>query len=234
MKRKKNIVLSLLLVSLLFFPLDSPGGVLPSLKDKLRESLGDLIPLRVVVDDVRVVGGDPALASSGGGQILSLEPIRFIPPSRALYSVLVRGRRGKVGHLTVEVKYDTVVTAYVTARAISRGEILREGDIYPLPQRSSRLPAGSVTDLSRILGKRVKRNLSQGVVIRTSHLEDGTLVKRGRKVRIVVRGDGVLLTATGKLMKKGRVGETVTVLCEETRRKVTGLLVSPETVVVTL
>ncbi len=234
MRRDREYILLVFVVAVsLLFPAVSRGMVDSRLKAEILKSLKEVVPLKVVIDDVKVVGGDPAYSASIE-KVISVEPVRFVPPSRAVYSAVVEDEAGKRRTLVCDVKYDTLVKVFVSSRPLSRGTMITKKDFYALPQRASRVPVGSVTDPSELLGKRLKTSIGKGVVFRTRYLEDGVTVKRGQKVKIEIRGGSVVITAPGKLSERGKIGEVVRVFCEFSRKELSGILVSPRKVLVTL
>ena len=55
-------------------------------------------------------------------------------------------------------------------------------------------------------------------------------VKRGQKVNVIVSGENIVISAKGTLRSDTMIGETANVLCDLTRKEVSGVLVSPSLV----
>jgi flagella basal body P-ring formation protein FlgA len=98
----------------------------------------------------------------------------------------------------------------------------------------SQLPAGYLTSLDQALGLVVKRPLSAGSVIYSSHLDKPVLIKRGTTVIITAAYGGVEATAPGIAQNNGRDGQFISVRNTATGRLITARVVDKERVQVAL
>ncbi len=78
-----------------------------------------------------------------------------------------------------------------------------------------------------------RRMLHAGQTVRGDDVRRPVLVTKGQTVTMLFRAPGVELTAMGRAMGEGGVGETVTVQNPVSFRMITGSITGPGTVVAT-
>ena len=128
--------------------------------------------------------------------------------------------------VTIEVMVD-VVTA---ARSIGRYQPITENDISVQKMDLAELPSDVVTQPESVLGKRAKRSIRNGSVLKNSLIEFPPLVKRGDMVTIVAETSGMKLTALGEVKKKGRFGERIPVINFDSNKVIFAIVQDSQTV----
>ncbi|MBV8979126.1 MAG: flagellar basal body P-ring formation protein FlgA [Alphaproteobacteria bacterium] len=119
---------------------------------------------------------------------------------------------------------DSGVRIVVPARDIARGETISETDLtYAFVAPENALP-GTVSGMDTLLGKQTRRVLRAGESVRADDVRQPILVAKGQTVTMVFEAPGVVLTATGKAMSEGGLGESVTVLNPVSYRQVTAIV----------
>jgi flagellar basal body P-ring formation protein FlgA len=100
----------------------------------------------------------------------------------------------------------------VPARDIMRGEIISDSDltVQNAPEGSTR--SDLVTSVRDLSGMEARRYLHAGEPVLTSDVRHPILVVKGTTVTMIFSAPGIELTAIGKAMSEGGMGETVTVL----------------------
>lgn len=206
------------------------GGVMPVLEEALRTELVQTVSPDVELMGVRIVKGGESLSPEARYSVTGLSMTGYSGSNRPLFLVSLMNRKRETAAVTVEASFDILREAFVPSRRLSAGTVLTEGDFYAVKQKSSRLPAGAVTDRGALEGKIVKTALGQGVIIKTDHLTSHISVKRGQRVDIVVEGTSVVLSTKGVLKGDAVVGGTARVVCDNSRKEVSGILIAPQTV----
>jgi len=115
----------------------------------------------------------------------------------------------------------------VTARPLMKGDVLTQDDYYAVRQKLSKLPLGAITDKNEVEGKILKVSLTDGVILRSNVVASSLTVKRGKKVNVLVEGENIVISAKGTLRSDTEVGETTNILCDLTKKEISGVLVSP-------
>lgn len=110
----------------------------------------------------------------------------------------------------------------VPAHDIMRGETISESDLTYQSVSGDRPDA--VTSLGEISGMQARRFLHAGEPVRADDVKKPVLVAKGTTVTMIFEVPGITLTATGKAMSEGGMGETVTVLNPVSYRQISAVV----------
>ena len=125
---------------------------------------------------------------------------------------------------------DTGVRIVVPSRDIARGETLGESDLaYEFVAANAIMP-GTATAMDSIVGQQTRRVLRAGQSMRNDDVRSPILVSKGTTVTMIFDAPGVTLTATGRAMSEGGVGDTVTVQNPASYRQISAVVTGPGTV----
>jgi flagellar basal body P-ring formation protein FlgA len=109
----------------------------------------------------------------------------------------------------------------VPARAIARGQTIGDSDLaYQMVDAQSVQP-GIVTSMDDLDGMEARRVLRAGEPVRPDDIRKPILVTKGATVTMTFNAPGIMLTAVGKAMTEGGMGESVTVLNPVSYRQIT-------------
>lgn len=215
-------------------------GLMNNIRQAIVKELGNTVSGEVEIDRMRIIRGSGNLQNIEDYQVVSVVMNGYSGRNRAVFLVHLTNRllnrnlspKSAIRERTisVEVSYDLLVDAFVTARPITRGETLRDNDFYAVRQRSSRLPVGALLRSQDIIGKSLKTNIGQGVVLRANHLTDEQIVRRGQRVNVVLEGSSIVITTQGVLRGNTAIGNVANVLTDNSRKEISGILVSEDTV----
>lgn len=118
------------------------------------------------------------------------------------------------------------VEAAVLSRTLNRGEIIKPSDVT-LERRPKAELAGEYVGTEAAVGFAAKRPLHAGAVLRSGDLMKAEVVQRNEPVTIAYEVPGVLLTARGKALESGAVGDVVSVLNIQSNRTVQTTVTGP-------
>jgi flagella basal body P-ring formation protein FlgA len=111
-------------------------------------------------------------------------------------------------------------TVVVAARALSSGDLITRGDV-----RLAQIPdAGGVSDLDAVLGQEARVTLYAGRPIRPGDIGPPTLVERNELVLLRYRRGPLLITAEGRALGQGSVGDRIRAMNMTSRQPVTGVV----------
>jgi len=179
---------------------------------------------------------------------LTISADRTLPKGRATYRVLpprhmrslatvplsivfdVDGRFQKTIRATVRVA--ALAPVVVAARPIGRLKPISNEDLKMEKMNLAELPTGTMTDADDIIGKRARRNIDAGDILRPDLIEMPPLVKRGDMVVIVAESEGIKVTATGEVKSDGLRGEQVKVVNLDSNKRFSARVVDKKTVMV--
>jgi len=104
-------------------------------------------------------------------------------------------------------------TTPVLVRRIERGETLSAADFETRPGAL----AGALTP-AQAAGREAVRVLGAGTPVRAGDVVPPRLVRRGEPVTVAWRAGGLLITAAGRALSSGGLGEPVRVVTSATNR----------------
>jgi flagella basal body P-ring formation protein FlgA len=119
-----------------------------------------------------------------------------------------------------------VLAQPVAAGAVIGADDLREwaaGD--PPPMRGALAAAN-------IVGRAAARRLAAGMVVREGDVRAPQVIQRGEPVTIVLRSGALTISTQGQALNAAGLGEPVRVMCDPTKRTLSGRAEAPGRVVV--
>ena len=125
---------------------------------------------------------------------------------------------------------DTGVRIVVPTHDIARGETIAESDLAYQLVTATNVMSGTATSIDALVGMQTRRVLRAGESLRTDDVRRPILVTKGATVTMVFEVPGVTLTAMGRAMSEGGVGDTVTVLNPASYRQISAVVTGPGTV----
>lgn len=123
--------------------------------------------------------------------------------------------------------------ALVATRPLSRGDVLRDGDVAIERRPKVELQGDNMRDVAGAIGMEVRQSLRPGQVVRATDLAKPLLVKRGEPVMLLYEVPGIVLTARGKAEENGAIGDVVNITNVQTKRVIQGVVTGPAQVKVT-
>jgi flagella basal body P-ring formation protein FlgA len=125
------------------------------------------------------------------------------------------------------------VEVVTLARAITRGETIRESDILieRLPRADVQTDALSKAEF--VINQAARRSLRAGQTMRAADLMKPQIISRDDGVTIIFKTSTITLTLRGKALGNGAEGEPISVLNPQSKRIVQGTVTAPGVVTVT-
>jgi len=140
----------------------------------------------------------------------------------------VNGRFQKRVWATVHIEVLTEVV--VTRRPLRRYQPITEDDIVRKTRDLADLPSNYISSFEEVLGKRTKRKMNAGVVLRSDLIGLPPLVSRGDVVSIVAETKGLRITALGIVKENGYRGGVVRVVNLDSKKGIYARVMDPNTV----
>jgi flagella basal body P-ring formation protein FlgA len=135
-------------------------------------------------------------------------------------------------HLRLTGRAAVTVETVTPARALARGEIVKQDDVIVQRRLRSEANGAVITDIKQAIGFAARTGLQPGQVLRATDLMKPEIVQRNETVTLVYEVPGIMLTVRAKAMEGGAEGDTIAVLNEQTKRNVQGVIAGPGRVVV--
>lgn len=117
------------------------------------------------------------------------------------------------------------VRIVVPSHDINRGEVIADSDLSYIAVAALPPAWGVVTSMNELDGMQARRLLRAGEPLREDDVRRPILVAKGATVSMTFDAPGVTLTAIGKAMSEGGMGETVTVLNPASYRQVSAVVI---------
>ncbi|TWH45356.1 flagellar basal body P-ring formation chaperone FlgA [Sporomusa sp. KB1] len=165
--------------------------------------------------------GEVMITSAGQPQDIQVPPgeiafnmalpygIRYNAPTNVSIDVQVAGRSFSTAMLRFDIKkYQQVAIAN---RLLNANEPITADNIIFERRDIGRLVPGYFTEVDKILGLPVKRQLAPGVVITENMLGQTVLIRRGKPVTITAKNGGIEVIVSGTALQDGSKGEFIRV-----------------------
>ena len=118
-------------------------------------------------------------------------------------------------------------------RTIERGNIIKEADIVMERRPRAEVGRDAITRRVDVVGMAARGPTQGGRPLRAADLMKPDLVLRNETVTLVYEAPGMMLTIRGKANDSGTEGDVISVLNEQSKRVVHGVIVGPGRVAVT-
>ncbi len=118
----------------------------------------------------------------------------------------------------VRVRLWVLMDVVVSARSLSSGTVLGDGDVKVLQKWYDAVPQNRLADVREALGKKLTVSVNPHTEITKNVLRDCPVVRRNQPVRIVLENGSLYITASGVSQEDGALGEIVRVQNTASRR----------------
>jgi len=118
----------------------------------------------------------------------------------------------------------------VPAHDIARGDVIGESDLTYTTVDGAALMSGVPTKMDEVKGMQTRRMLAAGQPFRGDDVRKPIVITKGETVTMQFTVPGVELTAMGRAMSEGGIGDTVTVQNPASYRMIAGVVIAPGTV----
>lgn len=136
-----------------------------------------------------------------------------VPGARSIgrTSVRLRCTEGPSVSLLVQANVSVLTDYLVSARPLVAGAALQAADVRTMRGDLAEMPAGTLTDPGRALGRELRVNLAAGKPLRGDLLKEIIAVRNGQSVKVVSRGNGFEVSGQGTALGQALVNEAVRV-----------------------
>jgi len=125
-----------------------------------------------------------------------------------------------------------MVDVPVLNRNILAGELITQDDIEWQTMRMEKISRDTITTFDGIVGMSPRRGLRSGFSIRTTEIQSPVLVKKKSLVTIVLEHEFMTLTAKGRAMQSGSMGDVISITNSQSNQIVDAEIVGPGRAVV--
>lgn len=118
----------------------------------------------------------------------------------------------------------------VLVRDMQPGEVVRQQDIDWVRLPSNRVSQNIVTSLEHVVGMSPRRPARAGEPLRVADMQPPIVVEKGAQVDVTLVSGSLTLTARGRALQSGAVGDVVGVLNTRSNRTIQGIVEGPNMV----
>jgi flagellar basal body P-ring formation protein FlgA len=136
------------------------------------------------------------------------------------------------GTLRISGRAIATVEVVTVARAIERGIVLKASDVIIDRRPRSEMTRDTIIDRDLAVGLAARTVLQPGRPLRNAELMKPEMIQRNEMVTLMFEVPGIKLTVRGKAAEGGAAGDTISVVNEQTKRTIQGVVVAPGRVVV--
>ena len=126
--------------------------------------------------------------------------------------------------------FASTVRIVVPAHDIARGDTISETDLTFATVDGAALMSGVPTKMEEVRGLQARRTLNAGQPFRGDDVRRPIVILKGQTVTMQFAAPGVELSAMGRAMSEGGVGDTVTIQNPVSYRMVAATVIAPGTV----
>ena len=130
----------------------------------------------------------------------------------------------------VTVNFTVVIPVVVTRHPIGRNQSISEADVKLVDMDLAELPSGVITNPGDVIGLRARRTLHIDTPLREDLVERPPLVGRGDIVKIILESGGLVVSTLGEVKEQGALGERISVVNLESKRRVLARVIDAKTV----
>ena len=134
--------------------------------------------------------------------------------------------------VTVAGRFHELIEIPVASHRLKRGEVIEEDDMEWMLVRAESVSRNTLSDPNEIVGMSARRSLAPHMPLSSNEIEKPTIVAKGSLVTITLRTPSMLITAKGKAMDNGVMGETIRVQNTKSRLIIDATVNGPDAVVV--
>ncbi|MEO1129788.1 MAG: flagellar basal body P-ring formation chaperone FlgA [Planctomycetota bacterium] len=216
-----------------------PETIDPEAPATVRKRVGELLMrmFDVEAEDIRVrydTRDQDLLAQTEWGRRIVVRPMTTEGGSRILVDVRVMAGDRTVASGTVRAdveirRHVVVLEAGVERDALLTSRTVNEVDMWMEPGGGA-----LVSDASEAIGKRARKRLHPGSMLRASDLEEPLAVLRGEIVEVLAINGGIGLQTKARAMRDARVGERIECRMDRSRHTFMARVDGPGRVIVVL
>ncbi len=148
------------------------------------------------------------------------------------FRVLIKQNGETVRIISLATYFRIMANVVVAAVDMEAGHVIGENDLTYSKKDLGTLRPGAYDKAEPLIGKRVFRLIGKGELITHTNVEEVPDINTGDMVNLVIRGPSFEISAQGKALHKGYIGDTIKVLNIQSRKVLHGLVVDSSTVAI--
>ncbi|HBO58375.1 MAG TPA: flagella basal body P-ring formation protein FlgA [Alphaproteobacteria bacterium] len=174
----------------------------------------------------------PILVPKNAEYDISFEDIDFSRDAKAFSAKAVIKTDEETQTVDLTGKVQTFVFVPTTRHALTAGQIVTEADVFMKKTPQERARRLKIAALGDLIGKEIKRPVRAGQPLDDSDVRVRPMITKGKAVTLSFVKGGIMLSAQGKALENGGLGDTVRVMNTQSKSVVQGTVTSPDTITI--
>jgi len=228
MRLRLSVALALLGLAMLALPeiAAGGGGTVKSLNETVRGSVEAFVHDRVTVPadsvavsvDLPLFGVEPYEVSDIRLDLFSTKPVIGTVPVKVVFLL----NTGEEVTYAATARVRAFASVLVAAERLNRHEILTSEALRIEKREITHITDAYYDDAAEVAGKRARRVISPGRIVKASDIEKVPLVDRGAGVTVAVVLGKVTVTSKARALEDGEMGEIIKVQDLTTGKRLVG------------
>jgi len=169
--------------------------------------------------------------ADGAEPSVKVEQLAFNQRSGAFTAILRAPANDMLSQLRrVTGRAYPVTDVPVLVRDMQPGEIVRQQDIDWVRLPANRVSQNIVTALEHLVGMSPRRPARAGEPMRIADMQPPILIEKGAQVDVTLISGSLTLTARGRALESGAIGDVVSVVNTRSNRTIQGVVEGPNMV----
>lgn len=198
----------------------------------------DALVEKGVDPDMQIELGNRLLRLYVGGDVtptLGVTDLAYNPRTRRFSATLIAPEGDPTAkRVRVTGRLHKVLDVPVLTRRLMTGDIITKKDIRWIKVRASRTQSNIILDSANLVGMSVKRGQRAGRPLRSVDVGRPVMVPKGSYVTLVLKTPVMLITAKGRALEDGGMGDTIRVTNSQSNTVVEGMVTGANRVVISL
>lgn len=197
---------------------DLQESVLAALKQSMQD--GDFIlNLPSDLSPIMLAASQPAT--------LRIEDIKIDPQTKTFRAVIAAPDiENPVQHIPAAGSFERLVEVPVLRETLNNGTTIGARDVTMAPLRERQVRPNMILKADSLIGKTPRRMVLAGQPILENEVEQPLIVSRGENVTLIYRSGPMQLSAQGKALENGALGDVIRVANTSSNKTITGEITS--------
>ncbi len=204
-------------------------------RDEIIDQLGMALLDRTEFADLEIELADRNLTvhvATDAAATVAVEDLRYdIRRGRFSAILLAPADAPHPNRISVKGRAYEITTVPVLRGHVATGRVIDVDDVELRRVRVARLGRDVIIDPKVAIGKSVRRRIRPGTPLRAGDLREPVAVAKGALVRMVYKINRLVLTASGKALDAGAIGDTIRVTNTRSRTTIEAVVARPGEVI---
>jgi flagella basal body P-ring formation protein FlgA len=141
-----------------------------------------------------------------------LDPQAFLSPGSKAWGKITLGIRcanPQVWTIYVQANVKIKGHYYVSARALSQGQLMGETELIKMHGELSELPSNAITHPDQVQGKTLLFSINSGQTLRSDMLKSPLIIQQGQTIKLIYQGNGFQVSNEAIALNNATQGQAV-------------------------